>query len=45
MRLRRGPDKAQATIPLESPMSGIYVIIAFIVVIAVLNRVEFGRFD
>jgi len=26
-------------------MSGIYVIIAFIAVIALLNRVEFGRFD
>jgi len=24
---------------------GIYVILAFIAVIAVLNRVEFGRFD
>jgi hypothetical protein len=29
---------------LESAM-GIYVILAFIAVIAVLNRVEFGRFD
>jgi len=26
-------------------MSGIYVIIAFIAVIALLNRFEFGRFD
>jgi len=26
-------------------MEGIYVIIAFIAVIAILNRVEFGRFD
>jgi hypothetical protein len=30
---------------LERPMEGIYVIIAFIAVIAILNRVEFGRFD
>jgi hypothetical protein len=29
---------------LESPM-GVYVIVAFIAVIAILNRVEFGRFD
>jgi hypothetical protein len=30
---------------LERPMEGIYVIVAFIAVIAILNRVEFGRFD
>ena len=29
---------------LENPM-GVYVIVAFIAVIAILNRVEFGRFD
>jgi hypothetical protein len=30
---------------LESAMSGIYVIVIFIAAIAVLNRVDFGRFD
>jgi hypothetical protein len=30
---------------LERPMAGIGVIILFLAVIAVLNRVEFGRFD
>jgi len=27
------------------PMSGIYMILAFIAVFAALNRFEFGRFD
>jgi len=26
-------------------MAGIYAILAFLVVFAVLNRIEFGRFD
>jgi hypothetical protein len=29
----------------EPDMAGLYTIIAFIVVIAALNRIEFGRFD
>jgi ribose/xylose/arabinose/galactoside ABC-type transport system permease subunit len=45
----RGGDRAsikpgQQT-SLGAPMSGIYVIVAFIAVIALLNRFEFGRFD
>jgi ribose/xylose/arabinose/galactoside ABC-type transport system permease subunit len=28
-----------------APMTAIYVIAAFIVVMAILNRIEFGRFD
>jgi len=39
------PDKARLTSPAERPMAGIGVIILFLLAIAVLNRVEFGRFD
>ncbi|WP_331503649.1 hypothetical protein [Phenylobacterium sp.] len=45
LRLSRGVDKAgQQTSP-EPRMTAIYIIAIFIAVIAVLNRVEFGRFD
>jgi ribose/xylose/arabinose/galactoside ABC-type transport system permease subunit len=32
-------------LPGGSPMEAIYAIIIFIVAFAVLNRIEFGRFD
>jgi hypothetical protein len=38
-------DKAETVEPAEPLMIAIGVIVVFIVVIAVLNRVEFGRFD
>jgi ribose/xylose/arabinose/galactoside ABC-type transport system permease subunit len=41
---RRAPIKPHNE-PSEPPMTGIAVIVVFILVIAVLNRVEFGRFD
>ncbi|WP_293372383.1 hypothetical protein [Phenylobacterium sp.] len=44
MRPPRRADKARTTELGARPM-GIYVIVAFIAVIAILNRVEFGRFD
>lgn len=44
LRPRRRADKARTTVS-ETAMAGIYLIIAFIAVIAILNRVEFGRFD
>jgi ribose/xylose/arabinose/galactoside ABC-type transport system permease subunit len=31
--------------PGSFPMSGIYMILLFVVVMAALNRFEFGRFD
>jgi ribose/xylose/arabinose/galactoside ABC-type transport system permease subunit len=45
LRLRRRLDKAQAREFRRPPMIGIAVIVIFIAVIAILNRVEFGRFD
>lgn len=46
LRLCRGVDKARTYRPPSEPlMTAIYVIAIFIAVIAVLNRVEFGRFD
>jgi hypothetical protein len=44
LRPRRRPDKA-GSVPGDPLMLGIAVIVLFIAVIAVLNRVEFGRFD
>jgi hypothetical protein len=45
LRLPRRPDKAR-TGKFRSPlMAAIGVIVLFIAVIAILNRVEFGRFD
>ena len=38
--LNAGPDLGE-----EIPVSGIYMIIVFLVVMAALNRFEFGRFD
>jgi hypothetical protein len=45
LRPRRSPDKARLKDPSERPMAGIGVIFLFLLAIAVLNRVEFGRFD
>jgi hypothetical protein len=44
--LRRGdrPGKA-ATTASERPMIGIAAIVIFLIVIAALNKYEFGRFD
>jgi hypothetical protein len=39
------PDTSRLSSPSERPMAGIGVIILFLLAIAVLNRVEFGRFD
>jgi hypothetical protein len=44
LRAGRGPDKAR-TVLRSPPMIGIAAIVIFIAVIAILNRVEFGRFD
>jgi hypothetical protein len=45
LRLRRRPDKAGPSTLLERLMLGIGIIVIFIAVIAILNRIEFGRFD
>jgi hypothetical protein len=45
LRVRRRPDKAGPSTLLERPMLGIGIIVIFIAVIAILNRIEFGRFD
>jgi ribose/xylose/arabinose/galactoside ABC-type transport system permease subunit len=45
LRLSRRPDKARTENFRSPPMLGIAVIVIFIAVIAILNRVEFGRFD
>ncbi|MDB5419811.1 MAG: hypothetical protein JWP50_3230, partial [Phenylobacterium sp.] len=44
LRLAGAAGKAAAT-HLESPMIAIFAIAAFLIVIAALNRYEFGRFD
>ncbi len=47
LRLRPRLDKARSTYPSERSMFGpaTFAIVAFVLVIAVLNRIEFGRFD
>jgi hypothetical protein len=45
LRLRRRLDKAGPSTLLERLMLGIGIIVIFIAVIAILNRIEFGRFD
>ncbi|MBU2308871.1 MAG: hypothetical protein KKG89_18605 [Alphaproteobacteria bacterium] len=37
--------KAHATKTSGGPMSGIYMILVFVAVMAALNKFEFGRFD
>jgi hypothetical protein len=45
LRAARRPDKAGPSTLLERLMLGIGIIVIFIAVIAILNRIEFGRFD
>lgn len=40
----RRSDRAPLPVP-EGFMSAIYAIIVFLVVLALINRVEYGRFD
>ncbi|HEV2532092.1 hypothetical protein [Phenylobacterium sp.] len=44
LRGRERAAKAAATAS-ERPMIGIAAIVVFLIVIATLNRIEFGRFD
>jgi len=45
LRRRKPLAKAEATCSGDRPMNPLFIIIPFILVMAVLNRVEFGRFD
>jgi len=42
---RDGASLKPGQVPWRPPMLGIAAIVIFIAVIAILNRVEFGRFD
>jgi hypothetical protein len=42
---RVGLAKAHRIKTSGGPMSGIYMILVFVAVMAILNKVEFGRFD
>jgi ribose/xylose/arabinose/galactoside ABC-type transport system permease subunit len=41
----RRAGKARTISELGVPMSGIYMILVFVAVMAALNKFEFGRFD
>jgi hypothetical protein len=45
LRLKQRPDKARSGKSRSPLMVAIGVILVFIAVIAILNRIEFGRFD